>query len=210
MRLWNCSALAIFLCAVTASVAIGQEVNDPVTTARENARIVCETVKEAKGKKSQAQLQAEVEAKAPGLWKRLFDVSGGVKGTVGQETYEGVSQEDMAVLLDKDRDCRQAIFLKLLEAMRSAPPSTPRPQSAPEADTRLEELREIEELREKLRRSIQYNREVNERLHKIHENDCCLYAGGWCRQYEIGLSGDWCLCVPGPHLKGVFGSCPDR
>src|SRR5262245_56624933 len=114
MRLWKCALLAMTVCAASASETASQQLSaDQLKTFFDAARILCETVKEARGQRTGSELQADVQAKARGFCKFL-DVGGGAKGTIDRETFEGLSREATASLLEGDRDCRERIANKLL------------------------------------------------------------------------------------------------
>jgi hypothetical protein len=140
MRRLKCALLTILVCAASAPAAVSQQLTgDQLAKFAEFARVVCQSVKEARGEKSEAQLQADVEARAPGLLGKVFDVGGGAKGTTSREKFEGLSQEATAHLLDGDRNCRERLVQKLLSAASNPqpsptprPPSNPPPQSAPQ------------------------------------------------------------------------------
>jgi len=94
---------------------------------RDTAADICVTV-EQKGKKNDAQLTGEVEAKVSGVAARLADL--GVKGSgeIGTQEYQGVSQEALATALNDIRMCRQHVFDKLVDrllpsGMAQLPPS---------------------------------------------------------------------------------------
>jgi hypothetical protein len=70
--------------------------SDQLNKAIDGAKALCESVKEARGGKTASQLQADVQAKAPGFWK-LFDIGGGAKGSIDRETFEGLTQETKSV-----------------------------------------------------------------------------------------------------------------
>lgn len=72
MQLWQCAI--ILMCAAAASPAMGQQLtNDQVQQIVD----LCKTVNDVRGQKTGSQLQAEVEAKAAGLFGKIFDVGGG-------------------------------------------------------------------------------------------------------------------------------------
>jgi hypothetical protein len=134
MRLTKCAVLAIIVCVASASNTASQQLtaSDQLNKAIDGAKALCETVKEARGGKTVGQLQADLQAKAPGFWK-LFDIGGGAKGSIDRETFEGLTQEATAAAVAADRDCRKEMMPKLFE-MLSTQQATPAPQvrSAPE------------------------------------------------------------------------------
>ena len=82
------------------------------------AASICNTVGEAKGNKSTAQIEGDVKAQLKGLTKMLADagVSGKISGKF--ENFEGLSQEATATALEADRNCRERIFYRLLDRMQ--------------------------------------------------------------------------------------------
>jgi hypothetical protein len=131
MRLSKCALLAIIVSAASVSETASQPLTaaDQLKLVSEYAHALCETVKEPRGGKTASQLQADVQAKVPGLWKH-FDIGGGVKGSIDRETIEGLTQEATAAALAADRDCRKEMVLKLWEKL-GTPQATP--QSAPQS-----------------------------------------------------------------------------
>jgi hypothetical protein len=132
MRLWNCALWATLASAANVSAALSQQ---PLTAEqldkfKETVRSICETVKEARGQKSEAQLQSDVQAKLGGFWGRFFDVGGGAKGAISREEFEGLSQEATATALQGDRDCREHLFNKLVDKLTAAQPQYIPDQSA--------------------------------------------------------------------------------
>jgi hypothetical protein len=95
----------------------------------ERAHRLCDAVKDARGKTSGTQLEADVKAKVGGLLGNLVDVGGGTKATISREQFEGLTREATAAALENDRDCRERIF-KLL-GQRRALQSSPQPKVSP-------------------------------------------------------------------------------
>ena len=135
MRLWQWAT--ILVCTASASAAMGQQLtNDQV----QQIFFLCQTVKETRGEKTERQLQAEVEAKAAGLFRSVFNVGGGSKGTISQEKFDGLTQQATAELLKGDRDCRKEMATRLYDAIRNNPQATttksaPQAQSAPKVQS---------------------------------------------------------------------------
>jgi hypothetical protein len=135
MRLWKSALWAILLSAANPSAAISQPLT--LQQAREQARALteiviffCKTVEDARGEKSARELGAELDAKAPGIWGKMFDLGGAVKGKISREQWEGLSQEEMAKQLEGDRKCREH-NLREFRAMLFPPPFTPKVQPSP-------------------------------------------------------------------------------
>jgi hypothetical protein len=78
MRLWNCALWAILASAASASAALSQPTlpADQLKMFDDTARSICETVKDARGRVTEAQLQGDVQAKVGGILGRAFDVGG--------------------------------------------------------------------------------------------------------------------------------------
>ena len=95
----------------------------------EAAASICNTVKEAKGKKDDVQIQGDVKAQLGGLARRLgadAEVSG--KGVVNRSEFEGLTQEATVIALGDDRGCRERLFNKMFDAATTAPANTGLPK----------------------------------------------------------------------------------
>jgi hypothetical protein len=146
MRLSKCAVLVIVVCAASASETVSQQLPGDLKNAIDGARALCDSVKEARGQRTGSQLQADVQAKAPGFWK-LFDIGGGAKGTIDRETFEGLSREATAEALKSDQACRERIFTMLVNKL-SSPQTTPtlpaksapeeKPNAAPEVTPQMQ------------------------------------------------------------------------
>ena len=96
---------------------------------RETAADICYTV-EQRGRKNEAQLTGEVQAKVNGALARLADL--GVKGSgqIGSMEYQGLSQEAVGTAITASLNCRRSVFDKLVDRMlpsRAASSPTGRP-----------------------------------------------------------------------------------
>jgi hypothetical protein len=155
----NCALLAILLCAASASAAISQQLTgDQLKTFDATARSICESVKEARGRKSEAQLQGDVQAKVGGLLGKVVDVGGGAKGAISREEFEGLSQEATATALQADRDCRERVFNKLVDKL-SAPAQLQYTPRSPHQSPGVPQQSRAER--------------------------CCIYRLGWCKPWGL-------------------------
>ena len=83
---------------------------------RETAADICYTV-EQRGRKSEAQLTGEVQAKVNGVVAKLADI--GIKGSghIDSMEYRGVSQEALATAFTASVNCREGVFKNLVDRM---------------------------------------------------------------------------------------------
>jgi hypothetical protein len=122
MRGWKPAALLITLLYTLAGpVALSEEQFDvqKIELIKKTASDICNTVKEAKGRKRETQTQAEVQARISGLAAKLVDIGGGVKALRGEEEFEGLSREATALGLQGDRECRERLFTKMFDKLGS-------------------------------------------------------------------------------------------
>ena len=96
---------------------------DQVQTIKETAASVCNTVNEAKGRKSDSQIQGEVNAQMKNLLGKVFPVGGAARGSLSNEQFEGLSQEATATALEEDRGCREGVFDKMFDRYTQSPPT---------------------------------------------------------------------------------------
>jgi hypothetical protein len=106
----------MIVCVAGSSAGTSQEAGDVARykALMEVAKALCDVVKEAKGSKTTDQVEAEVKAKVGGFWGKIFDVGGGAKGTVSRETFDGLTQEEMAKALKNVVGCRERTYARLL------------------------------------------------------------------------------------------------
>jgi hypothetical protein len=105
------------------SPALAQQLNSQqIEVIRDTAASICNTVKEAKGQKSDYQIEGDVKAQLGGLVGRLVDVVGSSKGSVSREEFEGLSRDATAAALEGDRGCRERLFDKMFDKL-TIPPS---------------------------------------------------------------------------------------
>src|SRR5260221_4692912 len=84
---------------------------------KDTAASICTTIKEAKGKMTQSQLEGNVKAQLNGLVGKIVDVGGAAKGSLAREDFEGVSREATAIALEGDRGCRERVFNKMFDKL---------------------------------------------------------------------------------------------
>jgi hypothetical protein len=108
--------------------AYAQQLNSQqIQLIKDTAASVCDTVKEAKGQKSDIQIQGDVKAQLSGLIGKFVDVGGGAKGALTREEFEGLSREATGSALEGDRGCRERLFNKMFDKLGSGSPG---PKSA--------------------------------------------------------------------------------
>jgi hypothetical protein len=84
---------------------------------RDTATSICNTVKEAKGQKTDLQLEGEVKAQLSGLLGKVLDVGGASKGSLTREEFEGLSRDATATALEGDRGCRERVFNRMFDKL---------------------------------------------------------------------------------------------
>jgi hypothetical protein len=121
------------LLAVSALPATAQQFNSQQTTLLEQtAADVCNTVKQAIGKKSDIQIRGDVGAELSGIAGKFVNAgaSGGV--STNREKFEGLSQDATATALEGDRGCRERVFLRMFDKLTAGalrPPAEAPPAS---------------------------------------------------------------------------------
>jgi hypothetical protein len=93
---------------------------DQIQTIKETAASICNTVNEAKGRKSDSQIQGEVNAQMKNLLGKVFPVGTSAKGSLSNE----LTQEATATALEGDRGCRERVFDKMFDRY-TTPPGPP-------------------------------------------------------------------------------------
>ncbi len=113
-----CAALA---CGVGFSAASAEQLNrQQIQLIQDTAASICNTVKEAKGQKTDLQLEGEVKAQLTGLLGKVLDVGGSSKGSLSREQFEGLSRDATATALEGDRGCRERVFNKMFDKLSAA------------------------------------------------------------------------------------------
>jgi hypothetical protein len=83
---------------------------------------ICQTVQQ-RGRKSEAQVTGEIEAKLPQALAKIVDVGGKGTGQISKSEYEGLSQETVSTALQSNMNCRQNVSIKLIERLLPGAPS---------------------------------------------------------------------------------------
>jgi hypothetical protein len=121
MAYWKLGLCVAMACGAGVSASIAQQLNpQQIQTVRDTAASICNTVKEAKGHKSDVQIQGDVKAQLGGLVGKVADVGGSGKGAIDREEFEGLSRDATATALQGDRDCRERLFNKMFDQLTAA------------------------------------------------------------------------------------------
>ncbi len=133
------SCLSIFLCIFIHCAAIAKDLNaTQLGLIRETASDICNTVREAKGQKTEAQIAGDVKAQLGGLAGKLANVGLDGKISARREAFEGLSQEAMGGMLQEDRTCRERLFSEMFAVVAREPSDKGQNRSdAPKTDGEL-------------------------------------------------------------------------
>jgi hypothetical protein len=111
-----------FVCSAGGSATSAQQLNaQQIQIIKDTAASICNTVKEAKGQKSETQLQGDVKAQLNGLIGKVVDIGGSGKGSLDREEFEGLSRDATATALEGDRSCRERLFNKMFDTLSANP-----------------------------------------------------------------------------------------
>lgn len=122
MAYWKLSVCAAVTWSVGISGSLAQQLNSQqIQIIKDTAASICNTVKEAKGQKSDVQIEGDVKAELGGLAGKFANIGGSGKGKMAREEFEGLSREATAAALQGDRDCRERLFNKMFEKLAAAP-----------------------------------------------------------------------------------------
>jgi hypothetical protein len=117
MTKWR-SALGLYaVLASGAAIPSALAQQQQIQIIQDTAAAICNTVKEAKGKKSEVQIQGEVKAELGGLVGKVVGVDVGGSGSLSREEFEGLSREATASALEGDRGCRERVFDKMFDKL---------------------------------------------------------------------------------------------
>jgi hypothetical protein len=115
-----CAAL-IFAAALPSTHSAYAAQLDPQQMAlvKDAATSICNTVKDIKGEKTNAQIQGEIKGQLSGLLGKLSgtEASASGTGTLGRDAFEGLTQDATATAVTEDRDCRMKLFNKMFDAI---------------------------------------------------------------------------------------------
>ena len=93
---------------------------------KETAISICNTVKEIKGEKTDAQIQGEVKGQLGGLLGRISGAEANVSGTgvLSREAFDGLTQDATATALVGDRECRMTLFDEMFDKITATTAGT--------------------------------------------------------------------------------------
>lgn len=125
MAYWKLSVCAAVAWSVGISATLAQQLNpQQIQTIKDTAASICNTIKEAKGQKSDVQIQGDVNAELGGLLGKVANIGGSSKGALTREEFDGLSRDATATALLGDRDCRERLFNKMFDKLSAAPDPT--------------------------------------------------------------------------------------
>jgi hypothetical protein len=113
--------LAASLASGMGAVAASAEQSTPqqIQMIKDTAGFICDTVKDAKGQKTDVELEGDIKAQVNGLVGKLADLGGSAKGKLTHEQFEGLSRDATAAALEGDRGCRERVFDKMYDRLVS-------------------------------------------------------------------------------------------
>jgi len=113
--------MAVLAWSTILSPASAQLNREQIQIIRDTAASICDTVKEAKGQKSDLELRGDVNANLAGLIGKVVNIGGSGKGSLTREEFEGLSRDATATALEGDRGCRERVFNKMFDKLGEAP-----------------------------------------------------------------------------------------
>jgi hypothetical protein len=108
---------AVLAWAVSVLPAWGQLNQQQIQIIKDTAASICNTVTEARGQKTDVQIQGDVAAKLGGLVGKVVDVGGSGKGSLTRDEFEGLSQDATAEALKGAQGCRERVFNKMFDKL---------------------------------------------------------------------------------------------
>jgi hypothetical protein len=130
---------AVLALSISVSATSAEQLNKAqIQIINDTAASICNTVNEAKGQKSTAQIEGDVKAELGGFVGKFAGVGGGAstKGSLTREEFEGLSRDATATALEGDRGCRERVFNKMFDRLTQLsrppvirPPGNPTPPS---------------------------------------------------------------------------------
>jgi hypothetical protein len=106
---------------VYVAVAFAGDLNtQQVQSIKDMATTICNTVTEARGQKTDTQIQGEIKAQLGGIIGKFADVGGSGKGSMSREEFEGLTREATASAMEGDRGCRERVFNKMFDKLSSS------------------------------------------------------------------------------------------
>lgn len=129
MSYWKIGLIlgAMLAWSVGLPTASAQQLNpQQIQLIKDTAASICNTVGEAKGQKSNLQIEGDVKAQLSGLVGKVVDVGGSAKGSLTREEFEGLSRDATATAMEGDRGCRERVFNKMFDKLGSVAAISPR------------------------------------------------------------------------------------
>jgi hypothetical protein len=112
---------AVLACSIRVPTVLAQQLNpQQIQLIEGTAASICNTVKDAKGQKSDLALQGDVKAELGGLVGKVVNLGGSGKGSLTREEFEGLSREATAAALEGDRGCRERVFNRMFDRLSAA------------------------------------------------------------------------------------------
>jgi hypothetical protein len=139
MAYWKTGLCAAVVCSACISAASAQELNlQQIQIIKDTAASICDTVKDAKGQKSDLQIETDVKAQLGGFASKFVDVGGSGRGSLTSDQFDGLSQDATAEAFRGDRECRERLFNKMFDRLTSqVPPPKQAPPIPPELQAAL-------------------------------------------------------------------------
>ncbi|OSJ36891.1 hypothetical protein BSZ19_02030 [Bradyrhizobium japonicum] len=119
----------VLLSCISGWSALAEPLNpEQVKLINDTAASICNTIKEARGQKTDVQVEGDVKAQVGGLIGKIADLGGGAKGKLSKEDFEGLSRDATATALEGDRGCRERVFNRMFDKLsEQTSPVPPRP-----------------------------------------------------------------------------------
>jgi len=87
---------------------------------QDTAASICNTVSQAKGTKTTAELQGEVTAKLRGVVGNFVDLGTSGQGSISVDEFEGLTRDATAEAFKGDQGCRERVFNKMFDRLSDA------------------------------------------------------------------------------------------
>ena len=125
MNFKNAVSWAVFLCAAGLAPVAALDFNaEQLQLIQNTAASICNTVKDAAGKKTDLAISGDVKAELNGLVGKVVNVGSTGKGSLSREEFEGLSRDATAEALKGDQGCRERVFNKMFDKLTSDLSST--------------------------------------------------------------------------------------
>ena len=121
---WKLILSIALVWGIGASGAAAQLKPEQIQIIKDAAAAICNTVRDARGKKSDVQIQGDIKAQLGGLVGKLADAGITGSGSLRTEEFEGISREATASALGDDRLCRERVFNRMFDKLSSTPNDT--------------------------------------------------------------------------------------